>query len=104
MQIKDFFLAILGQWYFGAFVNIFEEIKWDYDMYVLQSHMNRWTNLHQILYRPLHNLKEDWYYIYDPANPSPAPGPPKLQNLSRFFGKKLRVTKNAQMGDLIVFC
>jgi len=53
---------------------------------------------YQSLYRPLHQLKEG------SANPTPCPRASKLKNLSRSQGKKLCISKNVQMGALILFC
>jgi len=47
------------------------------------------TNLHQILPRPPHQLREGSFYKSDPETQPPSPGYLKLQNLSRPQEKKL---------------
>jgi len=60
-------------------------------IYVLQSRMNRWTNLHQILYRPPHHQGR---FLIQPPVPR---GSLKLQNLSRLLENQLCSTMSIRL-------
>jgi len=56
--------------------------------YVPLSRANRRANLHQILHRPHHQLREGSYYKHDPANPIPGPWVPQTPKPKWVTGEK----------------
>jgi len=60
--------------------------------FVPLSQANRQTNLHQILHRPPHQLREGSYHKYDPANLTPNLGVPQTPKPWQITQEKLCVT------------